>query len=69
MQLSSLISAVALLLLSVRGKFGVEIWAECLTISRLRLLASDQLEVFFQAVLQSSDSAYAQERVSAQGRL
>ena len=47
MQLSSLISAVALLLLSVRGKFGVEIWAECLTISRLRLWASDQLEVFF----------------------
>ena len=47
MQLSSLISAVALLLLSVRGKFGVEIWAECLTISRLRLLASDQLAVFF----------------------
>ena len=68
MQLSSLISAVALLLLSVRGKFGVEIWAECLTISRLRLLASDQLEVF-QDVLQSSDSAYAQEGISAQGCL
>jgi hypothetical protein len=47
MQLASLISAVALLLLSVRGKFGVEIWAECLTISRLRLLATDQLECFF----------------------
>ena len=47
MQLASLITAVALLLLSVRGKFGVEIWAQCLTIRRLRLLANDRLAVFF----------------------
>ena len=46
MQLASLITAVALLL-SVRGKFGVEIWAKCLTIRRLRLLANDRLAVFF----------------------
>ena len=46
MQLASLITAVALLLLSVRGKFGVEIWAKCLTIRRLRLLATDLLAVF-----------------------
>ena len=47
MQRASLITAVALLLLSVRGKFGVEIWAKCLTIPRLRLLATDRLTVFF----------------------
>ena len=47
MQRASLIAAVALLLLSVRGKLGVEIWAQCLTIPRLRLLATDRLTVFF----------------------
>ena len=47
MQLASLISAVALLLLSVRGKVGVEIWAKCLTNRRLRLLATDRLDFFF----------------------
>ena len=67
MQLASLITAVALLLLSVRGKFGVEIWAKCLTIPRLRLLATDRLAFFFQDLLQNSDSAYAQEGSSAQG--
>ena len=66
MQLASLISAVALLLLSVRGKFGVEIWAECLTISRLRLLASDQLEVFSRCITKQWLSLCAR---GGQGRL
>ena len=47
MQRASLIAAVALLLLSVRGKLGVEIWTQCLTLPRLRLLATDRLTVFF----------------------
>ena len=47
MQRASLVAAVALLLLSVRGKLGVEIWTQCLTLPRLRLLASDRSTVFF----------------------
>ena len=53
MHLASLISAIALLLLSVRGKVGVEIWARCLTIRQLRLLASDRFEVFFKTYLKA----------------
>ena len=47
MQQAALITAVALLYLSVRGKLGVELWAECLTVNHLRLLAQDRLKDFF----------------------
>ena len=47
MSLAQLLAAVALLLCSVRGKLGVEIWETCLTTARLRLLAANRLHLFF----------------------
>ena len=46
MKLAEVITAVALLYLSVRGKTGVEVWAQCLTVKHLRLLAQDKFKAF-----------------------
>jgi len=42
-QLSALLAAVAISLIMVRGKVGVKLWAQLLTVQRLRLLATDQV--------------------------
>ena len=53
MKLAALLSAIALLFLMVRGKVGVGLWAKCLTVNQLRLLASDQLDDFFKKYLKA----------------